>query len=349
MFEARVKLTPVGAAAAPPGPAVENAATFWDKVPSSPQSKTMSIDPLRNEARLREEFPKKLGNYLREKSNVDELRPKLTEREKSSIDIDKEVVFFLSKIVIRVRRVEYGSIDLFLEIFGLSGESGRQFLLVALAQYAQPAFNEAMGTAIQFISDVNVNEVEGDMPDAESGSKTRAVKDGASALWVLANTSMLIPLGLASYVCYVCYTTLMTEFHDLREERKVLLKDHADIQSALLQQTTAMSTQNKDLIEQNKNLSATLVTHATASVANTKAIQDLVVNLSIKAAADGKDAGKQRVTDRNDAPSPGTTNYNVCMLDADAPKTYSDARFRTARLKRTVMDSMFSTCPAVQR
>jgi hypothetical protein len=349
MFEARVKLTPVGAAAVPHSPAVENAATFWGKISSSSQSKTMSMDPLRNEARLRKEFPKKLENYLRERTNVDELRPKLTERETSSIDIDKEVLFSLSKIVIRVRRVEYGSIDLFLEIFGLNGESGRQFLLVALAQYAQPAFNEAMGTAVQFVSDVDVNEMEGDMPDAEAGSRTKTVKDGVNALWILANTSMLIPLGLASYVCYVCYTTLMTEFHDLREERKVLLNNHADIQSAMSTRNKDLIEQNKDLIEQNKALSATLVTHATGSVANTKAIQDLVVNLSTKAAADGKDAGKQRATDRNDAPPPATTNYNVCMLDADAPKTYSDARFRTARLKRTVMDSMFGTCPAAQR
>lgn len=49
-------------------------------------------------------------------------------------------------------------------------------------------------------------------------------------------------------------------------------------------------------------------------------------------------------TDRSEAPLPGTANYNFCMLGAHTPRTYTDARFRAARFKKTVLDRVLTSC-----
>ncbi|UPJ53144.1 hypothetical protein IVB30_18605 [Bradyrhizobium sp. 200] len=338
MFEARVKLTPIGMAAAPSG-YVENADTFWRKLPSS--STSMSVDPLRNEEKLRVEFSKKLQSYLRDKRDFETLRPRLSEIPLSADDLGKSIEPALPSVVVRVRRIGYGSIEFFLEIFGLTGDAGRQFLLAALAQYAPLAFNETMGTNLQFAAEIALSETGGNMPEADAGTAKKTFLEKLGAQWLVANTSLLVPVGLALYVCYVAYTSLMHELDGLRTESKELRTERDGIVKAL--------------VEQNKNISLALIDHAKSSVANTKAIQDLVVELAKSKATgsggDGQDGGKrERVT----ATGPGAlsgwgTNYNICMVGPDAPKTYTAARFKAAVSKKTTMENLFASCPQIQR
>src|SRR5215207_2601952 len=323
MFDARVKLTPIRAE---PDPVGENAETFWSKLSSS----SLSVDPLRNEETLRIEFPKKLQSYLREKRDFETLKPQLSERQLSTVDIEKRIEPALPKVTVRVRRIGYGSIEFFLDIIGLKGDAGRQFLLAALAQYAPLAFNESMGTSLPFNVVVALSEVEGgNMPEAEAGTTKKLFLQPLA--WFIANTSLLLPVLLALYVCHVVYTSLMHELDGVRTERTGLV--------------TALAKQNADL-------SSALIDHAKGSIANTNAIQALVLELAKgKTTGSGGDGGKrERVTDSGPgALSGGSTNYSICMVGPDAPKTYTAARFKAAVSQKTTTENLFASCPQIQR
>jgi len=170
------------------------------------------------------------------------------------------------EITVRLIAVQYGSIAPILDIIGVQSTDIRDFVLLALSVYSPAAFNEALGSDFGLRASV---EVLGDVP-TKSNEKNIAPLLGRSSdaigrAWIIANSSLVLPVVLALLVVYYLHQGLLQEKKDFLERDKDLRSERTENMKAI--------------VDQNKLISASIVDHAKQTVVNEKAMQDALIAL----------------------------------------------------------------------
>jgi len=206
---------------------------FWERFN---RDSGRGFEPRLFEAQLHREFAQRLEGLL----NSD-LEARLVRS--SAI----RAVFLSRRPPIRVHllNITYGSIELWLNIFGITNDAVREQVFTALLAFGPMAFNQTLQTDVPLSAQV-------EMLRGETPSKSNGV------LWALMNGSLLIPIGLSLYVLYVAFNALEAEKNELKKERSELFNA---------------------LAKQNADLSSAIVTQSGNLAASAKAMQDLQSSL----------------------------------------------------------------------
>jgi hypothetical protein len=308
MFEARVRL------------AIQNLEkptdtriSFWRnffvqaKIPNYPEGAA-----IQGERTILSKFPQILQAHLEK-----ELRSKLPDKDIESSTPAVEASSKSPVITVKLRGFRYGSIELILAIFGLSGDSGREFLLSALEACAAISFNEAFGTNVPLTSSLpELLEFEVEGPALVTGNdKKPSIMQMSDRQWKIANTSMVIPVLIGALILFYLHTGLLHEVDGLRTERGALQTERSEIVKAL--------------VDQNTKISATIVEHAKSSVASAKAMQKLLVTL-VKDKINNPGCQPPNKCPEPEKPAgpvvkqePPSNNFNLCFISpafADGPQ-----------------------------
>jgi hypothetical protein len=168
------------------------------------------------------------------------------------------------KIRIRLLTVEYGSIKSVFDIIGVDNSDLRDFIVLALQIYSPLAFRTALDTAVTVMPSV---EILGDDPPirATANVPARRAIESINQAWIISNTSLLIPVGLAIFICYYVFTSLAHELESVRSEAAAVRAERTDIVKAL--------------VDQNTKISASIVEHAKSSASSSHATEELLLNL----------------------------------------------------------------------
>lgn len=173
------------------------------------------------------------------------------------------------RLEVKLATIEYGSLKPILELTGIENADFRDFVLTLLLVYSPAAFRDAMGTPNLDGLDVSVDIVGKDTD--EVGDKPSNRQSGREALgraWIIANTSLIFPIGLALLVCYYAFSALN---HELDASRS---------QAALMQSERNETV--KSLQAQNSKLAELLISHASNAE---KALSEILVAVT-KSASD---------------------------------------------------------------
>jgi hypothetical protein len=148
----------------------------------------------------------------------------------------------IADLKIQVLDIQYGSIELFLSILGIDGETARHIVLQTLAIYSPVAFNQSLGGKAVLQARA---EAPSDMPE---NAGTGAIP------FVAAATSLLVPCGLALAVWFVAYNALTEELKEIRAERAAMSQQQTEALKAIAAENVKLSAM---LIEASKGAAAT--------------------------------------------------------------------------------------------
>jgi hypothetical protein len=239
---------------------------------------------------------------------------------------------------IKLVSLEYGSIRALFEFWGLTNEDVRNVLLAALQFYIPPAFRAALGTEVPIEPTVYADLAGGTAPTQQTGS-SRAAEIVQPVATFLANLFLIVPVALALGICYYAFDGLLKQFEGLRNETEKFRTEREDIVKAL--------------IDQNKNIAATIIDNAKSSMANAQASQRLLVTLVMQKTIDqdGKkddsEKVKKIVDTKNEQPT-ANVSYNICFAGEEGSRrTHSNPRFTSSgRLKRAALGNLLELCPS---
>ncbi|MHC1945979.1 hypothetical protein IF803_16475 [Bradyrhizobium sp. UFLA06-06] len=145
-------------------------------------------------------------------------------------------------IELRLVSLEYGSLKPILDITGIDSAELRDFVLSLLTIYAPLAFREALGgpEVIQVVIPAKVvgEDLKVTATQPTGRSKGRQALDLA---WVIANTSLLVPVGLALVICYYAFSAVNHELESLRAQTASLQAERTEILKTLQIQNTKLS------------------------------------------------------------------------------------------------------------
>jgi nitrate reductase alpha subunit len=84
--------------------------------------------------------------------------------------------------------------------------------------------------------------------------------------WIISNTSLLVQVGLAIFICYYVFTSLAHELESVRSEAAAVRAERTEVVKAL--------------VDQNAKISASIVEHAKSSISSSHAMEELFLNLA---------------------------------------------------------------------
>src|SRR5262249_41241351 len=90
--------------------------------------------------------------------------------------------------------------------------------------------------------------------------------EALSRAWMISNTSLLVPVGLALLVCYYVFSALTHELTNVRSETAKVQAERTKVINAL--------------VDQNAKISNWLIGHANSTDSNSKALNELLLILS---------------------------------------------------------------------
>lgn len=148
---------------------------------------------------------------------------------------------------IEVASISYGSIDFFLNIFGVTTEALQQQVLAALLIFGPAAFQQAVGVKVPLSADVET---------LSDDKKRKGV--GSWQLWAIANGSLLLPFGLAFYILYVAFAAVTEEKKSLAAERAktfdAIVEQNTKLSAAIVAQSSGLATSAKSMEELQSSL-----------------------------------------------------------------------------------------------
>jgi len=193
---------------------------FWSRLPKSAEEAAAEEDRIATvEARLAAELPKKLqeqfDKFIQDHPEFRSSRPKpsLWSRSRPR-PVD-------SSIVIAVKSIEYGSLELLLSLI-----VGKDFPLSApdivhlLGMFAPQAIAAVAGTPPPIVSAV---EAGGTLQAGGSGGDDR--QSTLTRAYYLANFSLLVPAILFLAICYWTFQTMVGQMAKIDADRTQLLQD----------------------------------------------------------------------------------------------------------------------------
>ena len=164
------------------------------------------------------------------------------------------------EIEVRLLSIEYGSLKAILDLTGISNNDLRDFVLSVLTVYSPIAFRVAMDSNVSMHASARV--VGGDLRFTESVG-SRGI-DALGRAWVISNTSLLVPVGLALLICYVAFSATMHELEAVRLQNASAQAERAEVL--------------KGLVAQNTKASDLMIAHANGS--DLRALADVLIALS---------------------------------------------------------------------
>ena len=171
-------------------------------------------------------------------------------------------------VAMRMISVEYGSIKAIFDVVGVDNREVGEFVIALMSIYAPTCFKEALGTDVQVSSDVSVIlqdiRPSGDPPTTNavasvSNATGRTLKDA----WIIANTSLIVPVGIALVICFYFLNALSRELGFAHWEADRAQGERLEIMKALT--------------SQNEKLSTLIIEHANSAVVSTKTMEDFLL------------------------------------------------------------------------
>lgn len=148
-------------------------------------------------------------------------------------------------VAVKLIRLEYGSLELFLKIFGLEDASLLPFLIAAMETYTPRALNGALPGSLNVpfaasarLSPFNIPQADVAVPEQYDWSRLAAVSAA----------SLLTPVILAAVALYFGYrhledesARLITERSELASERKALLREKTETLQIMMGQNASLN------------------------------------------------------------------------------------------------------------
>jgi hypothetical protein len=182
-----------------------------------------SLQPGEAEEQFRSSFPFILQNLLNE-----EIQRAQSSRRARTIGV-------------RLISIEYGSLKPILEVTGIDSVALRDFVLSLLTAYSPLAFRRSMdarnvglSASVRFLGDGLRTE------EGEANRSTSAFSALGQA-WMISNTSLIVPVGLALAVCYFGYSALNHELDASRAQAGLVQTERTEIVKALQAQNAKLS------------------------------------------------------------------------------------------------------------
>jgi hypothetical protein len=150
----------------------------------------------------------------------------------------------IPEINMRLITVEYSSIKAILDVVGLDNNDIRDFVLTTMEIYSPLAFRQALNTVITVSASVKAvgNAWTANWPSNESAPPV--AERGIEALgraWIISNTSLLVPVGLALLICYFVFSALTHQLQAVRSETAAVQAERTELIKALVAQNAKIS------------------------------------------------------------------------------------------------------------
>ncbi|MCP3386338.1 hypothetical protein NLM31_38750 [Bradyrhizobium sp. CCGUVB4N] len=205
---------------------------FWREFlrgsPPTSSADAMLDDPARAERAIRNRLPGTLGFYLNQ------------DPEEYGFGFGRRLRRYLTPgIRVRIRGISYGSMDLLLDVLGVSKETSEDAVLSLLEMYLPDAVNDVFGTSVELgASATKVGE------DAGIAA-TRAAR-----IQRLITATLLVPLALTFAVCYIVFFEMRKDMESLKAREDKIITESAGMFRALLDHNEKLS---KVILERAQN------------------------------------------------------------------------------------------------
>jgi hypothetical protein len=167
------------------------------------------------------------------------------------------------KIAIRLVTIEYGSLMAVLDVAGITSSDMREFVLALLTVYSPAAFRQAVSANVSLNAAV---QVLGEAQPNENGkSPSNRGVEALGRAWLISNTSLLVPVGLALLICYYVFSALTHEVETVRSQAASAQAERAEVLKAI--------------VAQNAKISDLMVAHASSADPNVKALTEVLLTL----------------------------------------------------------------------
>jgi hypothetical protein len=153
---------------------------------------------------------------------------------------------------IQLVSIEYGSIALLLEVLGIDSALIREAAMAAIAAYSPLAFNESVGGSISMTAEVaGFPLASGKREVVTSGAVgvdmfPRTSADTWTNRLALASTSLLVPVVLALFICFVALSAVMDSSRQVHEESENAKNRQLEVLKAQMGQNATLSTALND-------------------------------------------------------------------------------------------------------
>jgi hypothetical protein len=156
----------------------------------------------------------------------------------------------LPLLTLRLSRVTYGSVTLWLDVLGLDNDTLLPILAAALEVYAPNAMNSMPGYSVPMRVSVSpvpaaVATTAAPLPATVSPApetKGSAAREAAQRIMTIARDSvLLIPVALALTVAYIAFSAFSEQLKDGRQEHRALLQSSLDFAKIVTEHNAAMA------------------------------------------------------------------------------------------------------------
>lgn len=225
---------------------------FWGQFESLNQGEISNPDKVyriehdvaeRYENKFRLRFPEILQSEINNELDLlsgEGVDPSKTEKTASKGRKGTDRTVEIQRIKVRLMAVDYGSLKSVLEIVGVDSPAIRDFVIMAVGVFAPIAFRSALQTDLTVSADVSVIH-DGNIKSRNKveGSKIYSVADKA---WLIANTSLLVPVLLALAVLYYANLATRDEINADRAAATEIMNSSANLVKTLTDQNNRLST-----------------------------------------------------------------------------------------------------------
>lgn len=216
-----------------------------------PETESIDIvEAMRFERRFSAAFPSRLEKLINGKFFFDEGQK-----------------LFKRPISIRLLNVEYGSLKAILDVVGVDSSEARELVLTALSAYAPQAFRDAMGMDVNLPTSVVPLQIGDSSEQSAKSSDGVAAKGmaGVGRAWIIANTSLILPVLLAFAIFYYLFAFYVGQSERLNSELAGLRAERAEYMKML-------AAQNSKVIEE-------LVKQSVSSAGTAKSTTEILAGI----------------------------------------------------------------------
>lgn len=168
------------------------------------------------------------------------------------------------KLKLRLVTIEYGSLKAILDIAGIDNSDVRDFVLSVLTIYSPIAFRTALSSSVTPRASARIVGEDLRLGESTGGAPARGM-EALSRAWVISNTSLLVPVGLALLICYFAFSALTHGLESVKAQNVSVQSERTEILKAL--------------VAQNAKASELLAAHANNSDPNFRALSDVLITL----------------------------------------------------------------------
>jgi hypothetical protein len=151
-------------------------------------------------------------------------------------------------IGIRLVRTNYHSLHALLELTGIDNASLREFVLSVLTIYTPSVFQEVMNApniGAQAVVTLAADDLgilaAANLASTGSGVAASRTSDVLNRTWLIANTSLVVPVVLALGICYYAFSALNHELDAARAQAALAQTEQAEIMKVLQAQNAKLS------------------------------------------------------------------------------------------------------------